>query len=89
MNILKKDLVRDIAGATGIGRDTVSTVIDGLIELIKTETGEGHTVKIAGFGTFSVKERPERQGRNPQTGAAVTIAASRKLQFKPAKTAAA
>ena len=45
----------------------------------------GAEVALAGFGKFKVTERPERQGRNPATGEAITVAASRKMVFTPAK----
>lgn len=49
------------------------------------ELAKGEDVSVPGFGKFAVKDRPERQGRNPATGETMTIAASRKLSFTAAK----
>ncbi len=59
----------------------LSTVLDTISEGLKQE----EKLTLAGFGTFIVESRKERQGRNPRTGEAITIAASKAVKFRPSK----
>ena len=63
----------------------LSAIVDTVFDTIADDLAGGHAVQLAGFGTFAVKERAERPGRNPQTGAAITVPASKTVGFKPAK----
>lgn len=80
------ELIDHVAAATGMSktaaRDAMTAIVDGITSAAKN----GHGVSITGFGQFKVSDKPARQGRNPATGEAITIAASRKLAFSPAKT---
>lgn len=60
-------------------------LIDDLLKAITDAAVAGEEISLPGFGKFKVKATPERDGRNPSTGAAIKIAASRKLTFTPAK----
>jgi integration host factor beta subunit len=60
---------------------TLNIILDDIVAALKT----GDRVNISGFGTFSVSERQARTGRNPKTGAAIQISASRAARFKPGK----
>ncbi len=64
----------------------VADVVDSTFDAMKTILKQDGRVEFRGFGTFIVKERPARPGRNPQTGAKITIAASKTVQFKPTPT---
>ena len=59
--------------------------MDALIKTIETALKAGDSITLVGFGTFAVKERAERTGRNPQTGQEITIAAAKVPSFKPGK----
>ena len=59
--------------------------VEDILEVIAQELAEGSVIKFMGFGTFATKDVPERQGKNPQTGEAVTIKAHKKVSFKPGK----
>ena len=59
--------------------------MDALIKTIETTLKAGDSIALVGFGTFAVKERAERTGRNPQTGQEITIAAAKVPSFKPGK----
>jgi len=59
--------------------------LDALIKIIETALKAGDSITLVGFGTFAVKERAERTGRNPQTGQEITIAAAKVPSFKPGK----
>lgn len=54
-----------------------------IFEIIKGKLENGENVKISGFGSFTVRDKKARRGRNPQTGEEITIAARRVLSFKP------
>ena len=59
--------------------------VDGVLKAITDAAIGGEEISLAGFGKFKVKSTPERDGRNPSTGAAIKIAAAKKLTFTPAK----
>ena len=79
------ELVKAVAGTTSTSEAEAKAAIAAVFEHIAGAAAKGEDVSIAGFGKFSVKDRPERQGRNPSTGEAMTIAASKKVAFTPAK----
>ena len=61
------------------------TVMEDVIGLLVAHLKVGDRLRLGGFGSLEVKDRPARTGRNPATGAAIQIAASRKIAFRPAK----
>lgn len=79
------ELAKGVAGTTGTSEAEAKAAIAAVFDQITSAAAKGEDVSIAGFGKFSVKDRPERQGRNPSTGEAMTIAASKKVSFTPAK----
>ena len=79
------ELAKGVAGTTGTSEAEAKAAIAAVFEQIAGAAAKGEEVSIAGFGKFAVKDRPERQGRNPATGEAMTIAASKKVSFTPAK----
>ena len=81
----KADLVDRIADSTGLTKDAVSKVVDTALITITAALARGEEIALAGFGSFSVAERSSRVGRNPQTGAAIEIAASKAPTFKASK----
>lgn len=81
----KSELVDAMAEAADISKAAAGRALDALTEEIAKALKQGDTVSIIGFGTFSVKSRAARTGRNPQTGATIEIAASKSPAFKPGK----
>lgn len=81
----KPELAVAIAEQTGLSRDKANEVISAFTDQVSAAAARGENVSIIGFGTFSVRERAARVGRNPQTGAEIQIAASRNVGFKPGK----
>lgn len=77
----KTDLVKKIAGAAGITAAQAKLALDATTDAIKEAVAAGEKVQLIGFGTFAQKERPERQGVNPATGAKITIAAKKVVKF--------
>lgn len=85
MNASKGDLVNELAGACGLTQQDAAHGLDTLLDAITQRTAAGEKVIIRGFGTFQMKSRAARTGRNPQTGLPVDIPASTTLTFKAAK----
>jgi len=79
----KADLVDRIASACEVSKAQATTAIDTAIDSITTSLKKGERVALIGFGTFGVSQRKARNGRNPQTGATIKIAARRVAKFTP------
>jgi DNA-binding protein HU-beta len=81
----KAELIDAIAKSADLTKADAGRALDGMIDAITTALKNGETVSLVGFGSFGVKERAERQGRNPQTGNTITIKAARIPSFKAGK----
>ena len=81
----KTELATSVSTSTGLSKKDALSALDATLEAIKNALSSGDTVSILGFGTFSIKERPEREGRNPMTGEPMTIKASKSVSFKAGK----
>jgi DNA-binding protein HU-beta len=79
----KADLVDKIADACEISKAQATTAIDTAMDSITSALRKGDRVALIGFGTFSVSQRKARNGRNPQTGATIKIAARKIAKFTP------
>lgn len=79
------DLADAVAAATNLTKTDARKAVDAAFAAITDAAAKGEEVSLNGFGKFKVKDSPAREGRNPATGAAMQIAASRKLGFAPAK----
>jgi DNA-binding protein HU-beta len=79
------DLVDHLATSQGMTKAAAKEAIETVLQAIVDAAAKGDEVALAGFGKFKVASREARQGRNPVTGATITIAASKKLAFVPAK----
>lgn len=82
----KKDLIREVAEATGATAKQVQSTIEQLLASIAFHAAQGATVRLTGFGSFAVKARPARTGRNPATGQQIEIPETTRLTFKASKT---
>lgn len=81
----KKELVKAMSEQLGTTQKAAAEQLDAVLDVITAALVAGEDVKISGFGTFSVTERAAREGRNPQTGETIQIAASKSPKFKAAK----
>ena len=81
----KADFVNAVADAAGSSKADAAKTVEASIEVIKKALKKGDTVAIVGFGTFAVRKRSARTGRNPQTGATIKIKASKVPAFKAGK----
>lgn len=82
----KGDLVSAMAEVTGMTKKGTAAAVDAFIEVVSETLEKGEDVALVGFGTFKVKERAARKGRNPQTGEEIDIPASNVVSFKVGKT---
>ena len=81
----KGDLIDAVADAADISKADATKAVDAVLDSITGCLKKGDSVSLVGFGTFSVKHRAARMGRNPQTGAEIPIAASNVPSFKAGK----
>jgi len=81
----KAELIEAIADAADLTKADAGRALDGMVNAITDALKKGDTVSLVGFGSFLVKERAARQGRNPQTGNTITIAAAKIPSFKAGK----
>lgn len=81
----KGELVDAVADATDLSRADAAKAVDGVLDCITGALKNGDSVALVGFGTFAVKERKARTGRNPRTGEPIPIAASNVPGFKAGK----
>ena len=79
----KAQLISTLASTTNLTRRDAD---DSIFNLIIEQLRQGDKVQIVGFGCFEVRERPARKGRNPMTGEAIDIDATRSVAFKPGKS---
>lgn len=80
-----KDLAKSLADKHGVTEKQAHGVLNGLLNGIAEAVGAGEEVSLPGLGKSKLKDMPGRGGRDPATGAAITIAAPRKVAFTPAK----
>ena len=78
----KSELVEAVATAAGLTKADATRAIDATFAAITKALKKGNKVPVSGFGTFAVSKRAAREGRNPQTGAPVHIAARKAVTFK-------
>jgi DNA-binding protein HU-beta len=81
----KADFVAAIADAAELSRTEAANAVDAMVSVITKTLKKGETVTLVGFGTFEVRSRAARQGRNPKTGETINIAASKNPSFKAGK----
>jgi DNA-binding protein HU-beta len=79
------ELITTVAERAGLTKADAGKAVEALVGTITEALQQGDEIRIAGFGSFGISERGERQGRNPQTGASITIAASKAAKFTAAK----
>jgi DNA-binding protein HU-beta len=79
----KKELVEAMAAKTGSSGAAAGSVVNALVEIMSDTLKKGDSLTFPGFGTFEVRDRAARTGRNPKTGEELKIAASKVAAFKP------
>ena len=81
----KTELIAAIAEQAEISKKDAEKALKAFVDVVTEQLKEGEKVQLVGFGTFEVSERAAREGRNPQTGETMTIAASKSPKFKAGK----
>ena len=81
----KSQFAEAIADKSGLSKRDAQKALDGFQDALQEAMQRGEKVSLTGFGTFEVRERAARTGRNPQTGATMEVPASRNAAFKPGK----
>ena len=81
----KAELVDAVAGAANLSKADAGRAVDAIVDSVTKALKRGEQVSVVGFGTFSVKHRAARSGRNPRTGETIAIAASNVPGFKAGK----
>jgi DNA-binding protein HU-beta len=84
--LTKQHLVDEIAAKADITKKQAGNALNALLETIQNSLAQGDSVSLIGFGTFEVRNRAARDGRNPQTGEPIRIPAKRVPAFKAGKT---
>jgi len=79
------ELADALAAEHGLAKADAKKLVNGVFELISNAAAKGDEISINGFGKFTVKATPARDGRNPRTGEAIKIKAAKRLSFAPAK----
>jgi DNA-binding protein HU-beta len=82
----KSELIDAIAESAELTKADAGRALDGFINAVTSALKNGDSVALVGFGTYAVKERAERKGRNPQTGREITIQAAKVPSFKAGKS---
>nr|WP_163503156.1 nucleoid-associated protein HU-beta [Halomonas socia] len=81
----KSELIEAIAASADIPKAAASRALDAMVDSVTDSLKKGDSVSLVGFGTFTVKERAARTGRNPQTGKPIEISAAKVPNFKAGK----
>ena len=79
----KNDIVETVCRELDTSKKEVQEIVDALFELIREELSRGNTIKLPGFGNFTIRSKRERTGRNPKTGETMAITARKVVSFKP------
>ncbi len=84
--ITRADVAETIYEEIGLSRKDSTDVLDMILEEIVNELSNGNEVKLSSFGTFSLRDKKARAGRNPKTGVEAVISSRRVISFKPSQT---
>ena len=83
--MIKQDLIQRIVDRTGLPRTKAEAAVDTIFSAMKSALSQGDRIELRGFGVFNVRPRKTGIGRNPRTGAEVSITPGKAVRFKPGK----
>ncbi|MBF8306143.1 MAG: histone family protein DNA-binding protein [Acidobacteria bacterium] len=83
--MIKLDIVNEVVNRTGVTKTKAEVAVETVFDAMKKALERGERIELRGFGVFNVKPRKTGIGRNPRTGAEVTIRPGRAVRFKPGK----
>ncbi len=81
----KADLVEEVAGASDLTKKDAEVIVQTVLDSITESLQRGEKIELRGFGSFRIRKRSSRQGRNPKTGSGVSVPAKKVPYFKPGK----
>ena len=84
-NLTRKELAEALTTQLGYSQSTCSELIDTFLDRMKNRLLEGESIKFVHFGTFNVRDKQPRRGRNPRTGETITIKQRQMISFRPSK----
>jgi len=84
-NVTRKELAISVNGKLGVSQRNAAEIVDTVFAVMKNTMVAGELVKLVQFGTFTVRDKAPRRGRNPKTGASMTITKRQMVSFRPSK----
>jgi integration host factor subunit alpha len=84
-NLTRKELSEAVANQLGYPRSTCADIVDSILGSMKSSLTSGEPIKIVHFGTFTLRDKNPRNGRNPRTGESILIKKRKMVSFKPSK----
>ena len=84
-NVTRKELAETVSNQLGYPLSVCNEIVDRFFDSMKTSMLDGTSIKLVHFGTFSVKDKRPRKGRNPRTGESITIEERQIVSFRPSK----
>ena len=85
MTLTKADIVNHLIHTNVFSKDDAVSTVEALLELIKSQLEAGEDVQISGFGKFKIRDKKQRRGRNPHTGAELILPPRRVVTFHPSR----
>ena len=84
-NLTRKELTEALATQLGFSQSNCAQMVDSFLDNMKQSMVEGRSIKLVHFGTFTVRDKSPRRGRNPRTGDTITIEKRQAVSFRPSK----
>jgi integration host factor subunit alpha len=84
-NLTRKELTETLANQLGFSQSNCAEIVDSFLENMKSSMLKGESIKLVHFGTFTVRDKSPRKGRNPRTGETITIKKRQAISFRPSK----
>ena len=84
-NVTRKELAEAVNGKLGVATRSAAEIVDAVFATMKSTMVAGESIKLVQFGTFTVQDKVPRRGRNPRTGASMTITKRQMVSFRPSK----
>lgn len=84
-NLTRKELTDTLANQLGYSQSSCALIVDSFLDNMKKSMVEGESIKLVHFGTFTVRNKSPRRGRNPRTGETITIKKRQAVSFRPSK----
>jgi integration host factor subunit alpha len=84
-NLTRKELTETLANQLGFSQSNCAEIVDSFLDNMKSSMLQGESIKLVHFGTFTVRDKSPRKGRNPRTGETITIKKRQAISFRPSK----